>query len=67
MAARAASRSHQAGAAKRISRPRRESLLCFSGVCEEQTLSAESGDASALAEASQALREMLFFMEGKPN
>ncbi len=27
----------------------------------------ENGDASALAEASRALRELLFFMEGKPN
>jgi molecular chaperone DnaK (HSP70) len=27
----------------------------------------ESGDAPALADASRALREMLFFMEGKPN
>jgi DNA-binding FadR family transcriptional regulator len=27
----------------------------------------ESGDAAALAQASRALREMLFFMEGKPN
>jgi len=27
----------------------------------------ESGDAAALAQASRGLREMLFFMEGKPN
>jgi len=37
------------------------------GLHERIAAAIESGDASALAEASQALREMLFFMEGKPN
>ena len=27
----------------------------------------ESGDAAALAEGTRALRELLFFMEGRPN
>ncbi|HWF46277.1 MAG TPA: Hsp70 family protein [Bryobacteraceae bacterium] len=37
------------------------------GLHEKIGAAIESGDASALAEASRALREMLFFMEGKPN
>ena len=34
---------------------------------EKIGLAIEAGDESALAEASRALRELLFFMEGKPN
>ncbi|HEX4227141.1 MAG TPA: Hsp70 family protein [Bryobacteraceae bacterium] len=37
------------------------------GLHEKIGAAIESGDASALAEASRSLREMLFFMEGKPN
>jgi molecular chaperone DnaK (HSP70) len=37
------------------------------GLHERIAAAIESRDASALAEASRALREMLFFMEGKPN
>jgi molecular chaperone DnaK len=37
------------------------------GLHERIAAAIESRDSSALAEASQALREMLFFMEGKPN
>jgi molecular chaperone DnaK len=37
------------------------------GLHERIAAAIESSDASALAEASRALREMLFFMEGKPN
>ena len=34
---------------------------------EKIGLAIEAGDEAALAEASRALRELLFFMEGKPN
>ena len=37
------------------------------GLHEKIGAAIESGDGLALAEASRALREMLFFMEGKPN
>jgi molecular chaperone DnaK (HSP70) len=37
------------------------------GLHEKISAAIESGDAPALAEASRELREMLFFMEGKPN
>lgn len=37
------------------------------GLHEKIGAAIEAGDESALAEASRALREMLFFMEGKPN
>jgi DNA-binding FadR family transcriptional regulator len=37
------------------------------GLHEKIGAAIEAGDASALAEASRAIREMLFFMEGKPN
>jgi molecular chaperone DnaK (HSP70) len=37
------------------------------GLHEKIGAAIESGDVSALAEASRALREMLFFMEGRPN
>ena len=34
---------------------------------EKIEIAIDSGDAAALAEASRALRELLFFMEGRPN
>lgn len=34
---------------------------------EKIEIAIDSGDEAALAQASKALREMLFFMEGKPN
>jgi molecular chaperone DnaK (HSP70) len=37
------------------------------GLHEKISASIESGDEAGLAEASKALREMLFFLEGKPN